>query len=80
MLHYAAIYFCDVDFDLINFSLSSLVNMQDNEEKTALHYAAINGNTNFVKWLTGRADFEISDNEGKIPLHYATISGNVKTA
>ncbi|EAY07697.1 hypothetical protein TVAG_273810 [Trichomonas vaginalis G3] len=50
--------------------------MQDNEGKTALHYAAINDNKNFVKWLVDRANFEISDNEGKTFLHYAAINGN----
>jgi DNA-directed RNA polymerase subunit F len=50
------------------------VNAQDNDGKTALHYASsIVDNLEVVKYLVEKkADLNVQDNRGRTPLHYAS--------
>jgi len=51
---------------------SLLVNVKDTEGRTALHYAAFNGNVDIVKSLLARgADVNARDNNKTTPLHSA---------
>jgi cytohesin len=50
-------------------------NAKDNDGKTPLHEAALEGRVEIVKLLLERgADPRIADNEGHIPLDYAKDS------
>ena len=83
ILHYIAMYFTGIDIEYIFAfrDFSSLINAQDNEGKTPLHYAIWIGHTDIVKQLISKdPDCNICDNEGRLPLHYAVKSCDVKTA
>ena len=52
------------------------LNHKDHEKRTALHRAAINGNTRLVKRLVGRgANTELRDEEGATALDIALARG-----
>ncbi len=55
------------------------VNFQDEDLKSALHYAAIKGDIDFASWLiNNNATVNIKDKEGWTPLMHAASSDNIE--
>ncbi len=56
------------------------VNITDNDQITALHYAAWKGLTNTVHLLCqSKAEINAKDKGGRTPLHYASLFCHVST-
>ncbi len=70
-----------IKFDIDEEIKTHVINLKDEEGKTALHYAAISNNKPLLeKLLLRNANPNIQDKEGRTALHYAEISGNVDMA
>lgn len=67
-------------FDIVKFIVEShivSVECKNNDLQTALHRAAINGNTDILKFLLeNNADADSPDHRGRTALHLAVIYGN----
>ena len=56
----------------------SVVNLRDNQGRTALHVAAYSGQGESMQLLLGhRADGNVRDKVGKSPIMYAAANGHV---
>ena len=76
-LHYVAEYFHWSNNVVLYYNEESILNNQDNEGKTALHYATISDNIDFLDQLKFyEINTETQDNEGKTALHYAVMNDN----